>query len=258
MENEFHYECPCSFCGTPLRPREQSPEEWDGKGMRDFYACSCTVATQPDVLARFSLSDACQREANLTRFLISTAQFPKASIFASRVEYFPALVPDTYRDSPLWVVRLPKELEPHLGEMAKEWLMDWTVHSTNLLSARTHLYWKLKAINVHFPIAGFDALFPGQGDKPCILFAFVAGESVVVSLYPLDEDSGASIQARGMSTGGNYDPYKFLTPERLAIATLNAAHEDNPRKPGSSRILEDGTIDYELASFFPGDSIKPD
>ncbi len=258
MENTFHYECPCSFCGTPLVHRKEPPEAWDGKGMRDFYSCSCTVAEQPDVLARFSLSDACQREANLTRFLISTAQFPEASIFAAKVEYFPALVPDAYRDSPLWIVRLPKPLEPNLEEMAKEWLMDWTVHSTDLLTARTHLYWKLKAINVHFPIAGFDARFPGQGDKPCILFAFVSGESVVVSLYPLDEDSGASIQARGMSTGENYDPYQFLTQEQLAIATLNAVHEDNPRKPGSSRILPDGTTDYELASFFPGDSIKSD
>lgn len=257
MENVFHDEYPCSFCGTPLRPREHSTEAWNGPGMRDFYPCTCSVAERPDVLARFSLSDACLRESNLNRFLISTAQLPEASIFAARVAYFPALVPDTFRDSPLWVVRLPKALEPHLEEMAKEWLMDWTVHSTDLLTARTHLYWKLKAINVHFPIAGFDARFPGQGKKPCILFAFVSGESVVVSLYPLDEDSGASIQARGMSTGENYDPYQFLTREQLAIATLNAVHEDNPRKPGSSRILPDGTIDYELASFFPGDSIKP-
>ncbi len=257
MENEFHYECPCSFCGTPLRPREQSPEVWDGKGMRDFYACSCAVAEQPDVLARFSLQDAHLQGGNLKRFVLSTAQFPEASIFAAQGAHFSALVPEVYRDSPVWVVRLPKGLEPHLEDMAKEWLMDWTVHSTDLMTARTHLYWKLKGINVHFPVTGFQERFPGTGMKPCILFLFISGETVVLSLYPLDEDSTASIQARGMNTDENYEPYQFFTHEELAIAALNAAHEANPRKLGSSRILPDGTIDYELAAFFPGDS-KPE
>jgi len=257
MEKEFYYECTCSFCDAPLVRRKEPPEAWDGKGMREFYSCSCSVAEQPDVLARFSLSDACLREAYLNRFLIQTAQFPEASIFAAKVEYFPALVPDTYRDSPLWVVRLPKPLEPHLEEMAKEWLMDWTVQSTDLMTASTHLYWKLKGINVHFRVAGFQERFPGPGRKPCILFLFISGETVVLSLYPVDEDSGAAIQARAMNTDGNYRPYRHFTDEELAIAALNAAQETNPGKPGSSCILPDGTIDFELAAFFPADSIKP-
>ena len=96
MKQTATQEVDCMFCGAPLRPCEQSTEVWDGKGMRDFYACSCAVAERPDVLARFSLSDACLREANLNRFLVQTAQFPEASIFAAKVAHFPALVPDTW------------------------------------------------------------------------------------------------------------------------------------------------------------------
>lgn len=258
MEDELNHEFPCFFCGKPLRPRKESPEAWDGKGTRDFYSCSCSVAEQPDVLARFSLPDALLQGENLKRFVLSTAQFPEASIFAAQGGHFAALVPEEHRGSPLWVVRLPKALEPHLDDMAREWLMDWTVHSTDLMTARTHLYWKLKGINVHFHVAGFQERFPGSGMKPCILFLFICGETVVLSLYPVNEDSGASIQARGMNTDENYEPYQFFTHEELAIAALNAAHEANPRKLGSSRILPDGTIDYELAAFFPADSIKSD
>ena len=43
---------------------------------------------------------------------------------------------------------------------------------------------------------------------------------VVLTLYPVDEGSSASIQARGMNTDENYKPYQFFTHEELAIAAL--------------------------------------
>lgn len=248
----------CVFCGAPLRPREETSRHGIGPGAEDYYPCACTVAERPDVLARFSLQEARAREGRLDVFLRKTAEFPKAAIFAAKGTYFPGLVPEAYRQSALWVVRLPELLEQHLDELAGEWLGDWTVYSTDLMCARTHLYWKLKAINVHFAISGFHGLFPAFGDKPCVLFLFISGETVVLSLLPIDEGFGAALQARGINTDDNYRPYERFTDLELAIAELDATQQAAHVTPQSDRILPDGTIDYELAAFFLAEGSKPD
>jgi hypothetical protein len=250
MENENEYESKCVFCAAPLRDINEANVPWSG-GYPGHYPCSCTVAEKPFMLARFSLAEATARDSALPQFLRDIAHLPEACIVALIGKEFPALVPETYHQSALWAARLPKEFEPRLEDLAIERLGDRTVYSTDLMMARTHLYWEPKGLFLHFAISGFEPRFPWRGKKPCVLFLFVSGETVVLSLHPIEEDFSDFIQARQMRTDCNYRPYREWSDEELAEAALEAAQEAASGGPKSIRTMNDGTIDVYLPGYFP-------
>ncbi len=248
MENENECEPKCMFCDSPLRNINEANVPWSG-GYPGHYPCPCTVAEKPFMLARFSLAEAMARDSALPRFFRDIEHLPETCIVAMIGKDFPALVPETYHQSGLWAARLPKEFEPRLEELATEPLGDCTVHSTDLMMARTHLYWEPKGLFLHFAISGFEARFPWRGDKPCVLFLFVAGETVVLSLHPIEEDFSDFLQARQSRTDGNYRAYRECSDEELAAAALEAAKEAASGGPKSIRTMNNGTIDVELTGF---------
>ena len=237
----------CVFCDAPLQLRVQAGDSGNPEDIELGYACACTVARQSGVLVRCALQQALYLEPDLMGCLHAAATLPEASIFSYRGGDFPGIVPKMFHDSGLWLVRLPAFLQPRLEELAITRLEATVVHSADLLSARTHLEWKLPELEVHFPLSGFDHLLPGHEDKPCVLFLFLCAGSALLTVHPLDEDFIFSLQACGMSSDENYRPNRAWTDEELD----KAAEEASSGEPELLQILDDGTLHLELTGFIP-------
>ncbi len=256
MEDEYKYEPKCMFCDAPLKEIDECDDLWAG-GYSGYYPCSCAIARKPFVLARYSLEEALACDSALPVFLHDVVQLPDTCIVAVAGDTFPALVPETYHQSALWAVRLPKELEPRLEDLAIERLSQCTVSSTDLMMARTHLSWEPKGLFVHFAISGFESCFPSHGDKPCVLFLFIAGETVIVSLHPIEEDFYDILQARQMRTDCNYRPYRQHSEKELEEAAQRAAEEVASGGPKSIQTWYDGTIEIDLPGYFSTPNHRP-
>jgi len=248
----------CVFCDAPLQLRVQAGDSGTPEDVEAGYPCACTVARQSGVLMRCALRKALYLEPDLTGCLHAAATLPEASIYSFRGRDFPGIVPRTFHDSGLSLVRLPAFLEPRLDELATTALEATVVESADLMSARTHLGWHLPELIVHFPLSGFDHLLPEPEDKPCVLFLFLCAASVLLTVHPVDDDFIFSLQACGMGSGENYRPYRVWTDEELK----KAAEEASAGEPGLFQIFDDGTLDLELTGFVPrphaaGD-IEPD
>lgn len=239
----------CVFCDAPLRVRVrvQAGDSGNPEDIEAGYPCACTVAQQFGVLARCALQQALYLEPDLMGCLHAAATLPEASIFCFRGGDFPGIVPKMFRDSGLCVVRLPAFLAPRLEELATTQLEAAVMHSADLMSARTHLGWRLPELEVHFPLSGFDHLLPGPEDNPCVLFLFLCAGSVLLTVHPVDDDFMLSLQACGMSSGENYNPNRLWTDEELD----NAAEEASSGEPELLQILDDGTLQLELTGFIP-------
>jgi hypothetical protein len=193
------------------------------------------------------VQEALAKEPSLDAFLLATTSFPEASIFTASGEDFPAIVPAAFHDSKLYIARLPAMFEPRLSEMATVTLEAFTQHSTDLMSASTHLAWELQDLSVHFSVDVFEPLFPGRSDRLNMLFLFISAGTVLLCMHPVDDIFLFSLQASGMGSGDNYRPYRMWSDEELEEAAEIAQLEDHE----FVRILDDDTVALELQGYAP-------
>ena len=211
----------------------------------------------------FSLEDARHRCSKLAWILkdLSTCtshgnvdvNLERASCILTSCGFFDSLLPQEWEGKKVLTMLLPNEYDSILEEVALQVPEIFNLTSTDLQHNGTYHCWEVGSVaerkSIMLSDGALRTIIDGRGGEEIVPVIMIAGATVGVGGFLVDEVFLGNAQAAGSSSGQNWRPIRVYGDEELAVAASEAKHLGNFPWRKSLFLLRDGEQCFEPPVF---------